>query len=922
MTILLTCSVVNADTHYIRTDGGNGTECTGLADAAYDGAGSGEACAMNHPNWVFPPTGESTTRAAADGDTVIIKLGSYRIGCQNAANCRDSEVNLTIPSNCSSSSSFACDMGIIPDNVTFIGCSSAGCNTLDGCETAGECPELWGAGRVTRVVNIQGSTSVTLSDLDITDHASCGQGNQNGYVCSASSSNLSAKRGVYWHQATSPILRNLNIHGIWATCIFGGKVVSHTLDNVTCAYNSYAGIDTNSCGGDACPMSGTNVWTDTKIIWSGCVEDGDNPGTIVSEGCYGNKAGGYGDAFGTDASNTSTGDYTFTNVDVSHNVQDGLDFVHFLGGHSVTITRSRFEGNAGNGVKNLPQDSLVTNSFFIGNCGFFSGQSFTQSGSMDHCRGSGNPIGYSWKGAGSETPRLYASTITSNGDIGILIGGTCSKSDVLEMKNNIFLGGDDFSAANGSLSAFIYFNSSSCRPTLTDDYNVCDGWKAGGKDCKGSNSLADTDPLFAGTILQGPTFYTGTDYIDQLTLQSGSPARGLSDVTLTDLDDLDYNQFDRGALAHDAGGFEFGTVAGSGCGNNTTEVGEVCDGTDVNSETCVSQGFTSGTLACESDCSAYDTSSCVTSLCDDGNIDPGEDCDTNGGGADLLNGGTCISEGFAGGTLACLSTCLYDTTSCTAIVCQDSIVSTGEECDDGNSTEGDGCSSICENENPSFELFLNYSENDTIDHLTRKTHDILMVGIDHANDSVVYKDFSAGNFGDFTQRLKITISSCSDNGAGTDGGAGIWAMSEALYGDLNELETAMDGIVLSLSCKSSVAEHTWKLVADGVLIDSQIDVPPTLIRYVDIDRSTTTGTMTFYSDANFTSSLFTLTGTVPATTYRYLYTGLSFNDSVSGVSFEGVISDLDITAGASPPAGPGTNAVILTGSGEVGDSFP
>lgn len=47
------------------------------------------------------------------------------------------------------------------------------------------------------------------------------------------------------------------------------------------------------------------------------------------------------------------------------------------------------------------------------------------------------------------------------------------------------------------------------------------------------------------------------------------------------------------------------------CGDNNTDADDVCDGTDLNSETCVTQGFASGTLACLSNCSAYDTSSCV-----------------------------------------------------------------------------------------------------------------------------------------------------------------------------------------------------------------------------------------------------------------------------------------------------------------------
>jgi len=48
------------------------------------------------------------------------------------------------------------------------------------------------------------------------------------------------------------------------------------------------------------------------------------------------------------------------------------------------------------------------------------------------------------------------------------------------------------------------------------------------------------------------------------------------------------------------------------CSNNLTEPGEACDGTDVNGYDCstVAAGFKSGDLACLSDCSGYDVSSC------------------------------------------------------------------------------------------------------------------------------------------------------------------------------------------------------------------------------------------------------------------------------------------------------------------------
>jgi hypothetical protein len=80
-------------------------------------------------------------------------------------------------------------------------------------------------------------------------------------------------------------------------------------------------------------------------------------------------------------------------------------------------------------------------------------------------------------------------------------------------------------------------------------------------------------------------------------------------------------------------------------------VGELVD------QTCATQGFDAGTLACGRDCAAFDTSGC--GLCGDGSQGGAESCD----GADL-GGASCMSLGLGEGNLACLPTCLYDFADC------------------------------------------------------------------------------------------------------------------------------------------------------------------------------------------------------------------------------------------------------------------
>ncbi|QQR74037.1 MAG: exo-alpha-sialidase [Holophagales bacterium] len=57
---------------------------------------------------------------------------------------------------------------------------------------------------------------------------------------------------------------------------------------------------------------------------------------------------------------------------------------------------------------------------------------------------------------------------------------------------------------------------------------------------------------------------------------------------------------------------DFGATGGAVCGNNLVESPEVCDGTNLAGQTCVSQGFTGGTLSCNATCSAFVTTACTT----------------------------------------------------------------------------------------------------------------------------------------------------------------------------------------------------------------------------------------------------------------------------------------------------------------------
>jgi cysteine-rich repeat protein len=114
------------------------------------------------------------------------------------------------------------------------------------------------------------------------------------------------------------------------------------------------------------------------------------------------------------------------------------------------------------------------------------------------------------------------------------------------------------------------------------------------------------------------------------------------------------------------------TACGS-CGSPA----EQCDGGDLGGATCPTPTYHGGTPICRADCTLdFDTTVGTQGgcwRCGNGRIEPGETCD--GGN---LNG----TPGYG-----CPTNC--------ATLCGDHVVQSNEQCDDGNRTDGDGCSSQC-----------------------------------------------------------------------------------------------------------------------------------------------------------------------------------------------------------------------------------
>lgn len=94
------------------------------------------------------------------------------------------------------------------------------------------------------------------------------------------------------------------------------------------------------------------------------------------------------------------------------------------------------------------------------------------------------------------------------------------------------------------------------------------------------------------------------------------------------------------------------------CGDEVIDPDEQCEGDTPTA--CSDLGFGDGTAFCNPAQCAFDTSTCSGPVCGDAIIVGEEECD----GANL-NGQSCESLGFDGGTLACNDSCELDTSGCT-----------------------------------------------------------------------------------------------------------------------------------------------------------------------------------------------------------------------------------------------------------------
>lgn len=407
--------------YVVRPDGGDEVACSGRVDRSLAAAAGSRDCAWSHPFIALPPGG---TPRIAGGDTLYVRPGSYRMG-----------LGAPGATACHSDWPWDCHMAALP-----AGRSATQPTRLLGVDAAGQCvqrPQLWGAERAARVLNLDRSDHVEVACLEITDRHRCVENHCHGGGCAAEVARCPretfpfgdwAGTGLFARDAAGVLLRDLDIHGMALRGIHAGRLRDWRLERVRLVGNGSAGWD-GDLGEPDSSNSGSMAFIDVEIAWNGCAEDYPEPRPFA---CWGQSSGGYGDGLGTAATG---GDWLFDGARIHHNASDGLDLLYLRPPATLEVRRSQLHDNAGNQLKAAGTTSIV-DSRIDGRC-----TALGSAGGLpaaDHCRAGGDAVVLAlWPGSSAW---LEGNTLAGQGDCLLVVEGGSADSRV-QLRDNRFSGG-------------------------------------------------------------------------------------------------------------------------------------------------------------------------------------------------------------------------------------------------------------------------------------------------------------------------------------------------------------------------------------------------------------------------------------------------------------------------------------------------
>lgn len=660
LSFLLLCSTSWAATYYVDVDsvGGNTSTCTGLSPDLFDGSGTGEACAFEHPVWALGALG--TTGVMSGGDTLIIDddagTAQYMIG-----------YGMANTAGCTSSARYNCIMNAPPSGSPTAKTKIYGSAWNTGCATK---PQLWGTEGVVGVFNIHGAkANIEIQCIEVTDHSACNElfGNNlcNTNWASTGSVGTWGRAGIRGNQNANLTMKNVDVHGMARQGLLIGDLSGTTLfDHVNSDGNGYNGWE-----GD---LANKGVGTNTSSI---------NSGTVFLN--YVNiRYNGYHEAYPRSASftasdytgasdqsqsndgigsGTTSGSWYITNSNISHNMSDGLDLRYCTGCANVKVDKSVFEGNTGNQFKATTVNLDLDNSIFIGNCNYptASGKSYVTN---EPCRAGGVTLYLGIRAGG--TYKITNSTVYSavDNDASAVfeasnIGGTANGTETYTFKNNMFVG----HASSSGQKWVPYYNVNLTGAAATDLTNASTTYSLV---YNFSNNPAGTGNSFIAPAWVGSISNGAASNIANIMLTSNIGGGNASTYWNNSKDYYGFAQLadiDKGALQY--GTSQQLAASGQACIATSDCASGTCNNFTC-SGSCTANGgaCASGATCCSSYCNG--SSLCaVPPTCGDGIIQNPEICDTLG---PVVTGSNCILQGFTGGTLGCTAGCAsYDTSACT-----------------------------------------------------------------------------------------------------------------------------------------------------------------------------------------------------------------------------------------------------------------
>ncbi len=472
-----------AESYYVRSDGGSLSQCNGLANKGYPGKGKKQNCAWSHPFLALPPGGTPKIKA---GDTLNIGSGDYRMGHGAPGT-----------GNCAKEYPWDCFMAAIPS-----GKDKSNPTRIMGEMTNKQCtnpPVLWGTERSYTIINLNGSSNVELSCLDITDRDNCieffNPGNMPCDDCVKACKRDQfpygnwSYTGIYAEDSNNITLNHLRIHGLSSQGVHAGRLSNWEINNTQILANGMAGWDGDLAGPSA--NSGTITFRNSEIAWNGCPEDWQT-GKPIPESCWGQEAGGYGDGIGLAKSG---GTWRFDQVKVHHNSSDGIDLLYLDNTAKVEVSGLKAYSNAGNQLK-ISGNAEIENSVLISDCASMKAPLMTDG---DLCRAQGNTLSISL--FANSKVHMSHNTLTGEGDC--LIDASCKDescdgTEKVEIENSLFLGHKDW--RSGDQTCLYWYGDGLVTDPFSMSHSLVRDVK--NQSCPGDDMLCNEKPGLVNESLE------------------------------------------------------------------------------------------------------------------------------------------------------------------------------------------------------------------------------------------------------------------------------------------------------------------------------------------------------------------------------------------------------------------------------------